>query len=216
MSCASACATPPEKSKPSNSNDTVVDPSRQRAGVVPQPPIRIAQRLVRARDLLEARFRRVVTRIDVRVKFPRKPLVGALDLDQRRSARQCLSSSYKSMGVRCQRRSAAHPNPITSRPPPRRRSHPRPCRQPRMPTGRRHRRPGQRRLPPPLPARLRVLVEAFRRRVLRLVQRLHRRVDRGDIGARARLLQLLDRRLDRRAIAADSLSPESFTIRSAA
>ena len=60
---------------------------RQRAGVVPQPPIRIAQRLVRARDLLEARFRRVVTRIDIRVILPRKPLVGALDLDQRRPSR---------------------------------------------------------------------------------------------------------------------------------
>ncbi len=48
---------------------------------------RIAQRLVGARDLLEARFGGVITRIDVRVILPRKPLVGALDLDQRRPAR---------------------------------------------------------------------------------------------------------------------------------
>ena len=66
----------------------MLDTRGQRAGVVSQPPLRIAQRLVRARDLLEARFRRVVTRVDVRVILPRKPLVGALDLDQRRPARQ--------------------------------------------------------------------------------------------------------------------------------
>ena len=35
-------------------------------------PIRIAQRLVRARDLLEAGFRRVVARVDVRVILPRQ------------------------------------------------------------------------------------------------------------------------------------------------
>ena len=59
----------------------------ERAGVVPQPPLGIAQCLVGARDLLEARFRLVVTRIDVRVKLPRQPLVGALDLDQGRRPR---------------------------------------------------------------------------------------------------------------------------------
>ena len=52
-------------------------------GVVPCPPLRIAQCFVCARDLLEARFRCVVARVDVRVIFPRKPSVRPLDLDKR-------------------------------------------------------------------------------------------------------------------------------------
>ena len=53
--------------------------------VVPPPPVRIAQRLVRLGDLPELRRRRAVTRIDVRVIPPRQPPVRALDVAQRRA-----------------------------------------------------------------------------------------------------------------------------------
>ena len=71
--------------------------ARKRAGVVAQPPLRIAQRLVGSRDLLEAGLRRVVTRVDVRVILARKPLVGALDLDRASLRARMPSSSYRSI-----------------------------------------------------------------------------------------------------------------------
>ena len=55
-------------------------PADGRAGVVAHPALRIDQRLVGLEDLAEARFRRPVTRIDVRVIPPGEAPVGSLDL----------------------------------------------------------------------------------------------------------------------------------------
>ena len=59
---------------------------RERARVVMQAALGIAQRLVGARDLLEPGFCRVVTRIDVRMVLAGKAPVRTLDLNQRRFA----------------------------------------------------------------------------------------------------------------------------------
>ena len=65
------------------------DISRERAGsVVAQTQVGIAQRLVGARDLSEARFSGVVTRIDVGMIFAREAAIRPLDLHERRPARQ--------------------------------------------------------------------------------------------------------------------------------
>ena len=55
--------------------------------VVPPPPLRIAQGLVRLGDLLEPHRRDVVTRVDVRMKTSRQPAVGTLHVGHRRRAR---------------------------------------------------------------------------------------------------------------------------------
>src|SRR5207253_2884682 len=54
-------------------------------GVVAAAAFRIAQRLVRFRDLPELLRRQPVTRVDVRMVPPRQPLVGPLDVVQRRA-----------------------------------------------------------------------------------------------------------------------------------
>ncbi len=59
----------------------------ERAGVVSQPPLGIAQRLVGSRDFLEASFRCLVARVDVGVILPSQPLVRPLDVNQRRAPR---------------------------------------------------------------------------------------------------------------------------------
>ena len=58
---------------------------RPRAGgVVLLPALGVAQRLVGVGDLTELRRGHPVTGVDVRMVFPREPLVGALDVGQRR------------------------------------------------------------------------------------------------------------------------------------
>jgi hypothetical protein len=59
--------------------------ARRVPGVVARPARRIDQRLVRLEDLTEPRRRRLVTRVDVRVKPARKTTVSPLDLGLRRS-----------------------------------------------------------------------------------------------------------------------------------
>ena len=54
--------------------------AERRAGIVVGAPLRIHQRFVRLEDLPEARFRRAVTRVDVRVIPPRETTVRALDV----------------------------------------------------------------------------------------------------------------------------------------
>src|SRR5262249_19187805 len=56
--------------------------------VVPAAPLRVDERFVGLEDLPESRGGRAVARIDVRVEFPREPLVGALDLHGRRALLQ--------------------------------------------------------------------------------------------------------------------------------
>ena len=84
---ADAPLTLTEKSNPSNPN---VEPRPSAPAAPPAsyapPPIGIAQRLVGLRDLAELRRRRAVARIDVRMILPREPLVGALDVAERRAA----------------------------------------------------------------------------------------------------------------------------------
>ena len=94
---ADAPLTLTEKSKPSNPYDGRLADTRMPGRVVAPPAIGIAQRLVRFGDLAELRRRHAVARVDVRMKPPRQPLVGALDLaDASRPARvrgQCRSPS---------------------------------------------------------------------------------------------------------------------------
>ncbi len=54
--------------------------ARRMTGVIPRSASRIDQRLVRLQDLAESRLRRLVTRIDIRVKPARKTTVSPLDL----------------------------------------------------------------------------------------------------------------------------------------
>src|SRR5262249_33501159 len=56
------------------------------ARAVPAPPIRLAERFVRFGYLAELRGGHPVTGVDVRMEFPRKTLVGPLDVADRRAS----------------------------------------------------------------------------------------------------------------------------------